>query len=106
MPDRPGRQFCDFSGLDISSYGIAFRASTQLDCSDGGESPLVGIFRMPLFGAIETVALSGETSEPFPVPAGTTYSSINSGPTINNSGTVAFGASTTGQRQPSRAVPV
>jgi hypothetical protein len=96
VPDRAGRQFCDFSGLDISSYGLAFRASTQLDCSDGGESPLVGIFRMPLFGAIETVALSSETSEPFPVPAGTTYSSINSGPTINNSGEVAFGASATG----------
>lgn len=96
VPDRAGREFCDFSGLDISSYGIAFRASTQVDCSDNGESPLVGIFRMPLFGTIETVALSGETSEPFPVPAGTTYSSINSAPTINNSGTVAFGASATG----------
>ena len=96
IPDRPGRKLCDFTGLAASSYGVAFAASTKLDCAAGGEAPLGGVFRKPVAGPIVTVALQGEVSEPFPVPGGTIYGSLRNTLAISDVGHVAFVATTTG----------
>ena len=95
VPDRPGREFCSFAQLDASTFGIAFRASTQLDCADAGELPAVGVFRKPAAGAIETLALQGEAANPNPSPGGTVYV-LPQPPAISNTGVVAFVSAVTG----------
>jgi len=95
VPDRAGREFCAFEELAASSFGIAFRASTKLDCANNAELEAVGVFRQPVGGPIQTIALQGEASNPFPAPGGTTYL-LPQAPTIANTGIVAFQASTTG----------
>ncbi|HJQ83612.1 MAG TPA: hypothetical protein VKA21_06030 [Candidatus Binatia bacterium] len=96
VPDRPGRKFCKLFALDGSTYGIAFRAETQLDCASTIEVPLDGIFRRTVAGTLVTVALEGEASNPFPSPGGTTYLRLDGPPTIANTGMVAFQGTTTG----------
>jgi hypothetical protein len=96
VPDRPGRAFCKFLELDASTYGATFRAATQLDCSDGGETPAVGVFRRPVAGPTATVALEGEACTPTPIPGGTTYLRLPSAPGISNGGMVAFQGTTGG----------
>ena len=89
VPDRPGRKFCSFAQLDATTFGIAFRASTQLDCANAGEPPAVGVFRKPAGGPIETLALQGEAADPNPTPGGTVYV-LPQPPAISNTGVVAF----------------
>jgi hypothetical protein len=96
VPDRPGRRFCDFVDVAASDYGVVFRADTKLDCSNGGETALGGVFRQPFAGAVQTIGLVGEAAEPFPSPGGTTYVSFDTPAAIENAGAVAFVASTTG----------
>jgi hypothetical protein len=98
VPDRPGREFCSFIALTdpASLFGIVFGASTKLDCADNAEQPLEGVFRKPFVGAVSTLALQGEPSEPFPAPGGTTYASFVGSPAIENGGDVAFVANTAG----------
>jgi hypothetical protein len=96
VPDRVGRRFCSFVELAASDYGIVFRADTKLDCADGGETALRGVFRKPFIGAVQTIALVGEASEPFPSAGGTTYDSFDTPAAIESGGAVAFVASTTG----------
>ena len=95
VPDRPGREFCSFAQLDASTFGIAFRASTQLDCADTAEPPAVGVFRKPAGGPIETLALQGEAANPNPSPGGTVYV-LPQPPAISNTGVVAFVSAVTG----------
>ena len=96
VPDRPGRRFCGFLDLVTSDFGIAFRAVPQLDCANGAEAPAAGVFRKPLAGAIGTVALQGEPSEPNPVAGGTVYQFFPAAPALSSLGVVAFEATTTG----------
>ncbi len=96
VPDRAGRAFCTFEGLAASTFGIAFRALTKLDCSNNGETALDGVFRKPTSGSATTIALVGEGAAPFPNPGGTTYAGFVGGPAIENLGAVAFVASTVG----------
>ena len=96
VTDRPGREFCSFGDLAASSFGVAFRADTKLDCADAGESPVEGVFRKAVAGAVETVALLGDPAEPFSSPGGTTYVGFIGSPAIENTGAVAFTGSVTG----------
>ena len=96
IPDRPGRKLCKLLTFSASLYGIAFQASTQMDCASTTEGPLSGIFRKPFVGTVTTVALQGEASEPNPVPGGTIYGNVNGPPAINDTGTVAFRGQTIG----------
>lgn len=97
IPDRPGRIICDLGeGVGASTFGIAFRATTKLDCTDIGEVALDGVFRLAFGGAIETVALTGEMSNPSPFVGGTSYNQFDSVPAIEDDGIVAFAAATTG----------
>jgi hypothetical protein len=96
VADRPGREFCSFGELSASAYGVAFRAETKMDCANNAEPELEGVFRKPILGLVETLALAGEPAEPFPSPGGTTYVSPVGEPTIENLGTVAFLATSAG----------
>jgi hypothetical protein len=105
VPDRAGREFCEFLAVDASNFGVAFQAATKLDCSKpnlfvdpAGEDPLIGVFRktFSVGSAVATLALQGETAEPFPVFAGTTYGDSLGKPAINNDGFVAFKSNTEG----------
>lgn len=96
VPDRPLRELCTFYTHAASTFGIVFRATTKLDCADTLETALAGIFRMPFGGVIATVAFEGEPSEPNPAPGGTIYQAPGDGVAINDSGFVAFPASTSG----------
>lgn len=101
VPDRAGREFCGFTAVAASNFGIAFRAQTRPDCTLA-TGTREGIFRMPFGGAIETIALQNETSGPFPDLGGTDgtkYSSADGSlgsPLIENSGIVGFQALTSG----------
>lgn len=92
VPDRPGREICAFLAADASNFGAAFTATTRLDCGDGGEPPLVGLFRRPFAGAVETIALAGEPSGVGP----TTWANVRGTPSIANGGRVGFQADLTG----------
>jgi len=96
VPDRVGRSFCAFEEIAASSYGVVFHASTKLLCSNGGETALEGVFRKAVAGVAETLALAGESANPFPNAGGTTYAGFPSAPTMNDSGAAAFVATTTG----------
>jgi hypothetical protein len=96
VPDRANREFCGFGKVSAGTFGVAFQAATKLDCADNSEATADGVFRAPVAGAIVTVALETEPSNPFPGPGGTTYASILTAPSIANSGMVTFGAQTAG----------
>jgi hypothetical protein len=96
IPDRPGRKLCNFTGLAASSFGVAFSATTKLDCGTASEAALLGVFRKPVAGPIVTVALQGEASEPFPTPGGTIYGLPRTAVAISDIGHVAFVATTSG----------
>jgi hypothetical protein len=96
VPDRPGRHLCTLETYAASTYGVAFRAETQLDCANNLEPPVAGLFRFAFGGPIETVALQGEPCEPIPGPGGTTYGLVPGPPAISNTGIVAFRADTAG----------
>jgi len=98
VPDRSGRSFCTFEdGLHQSSYGIAFRSDTKLNCLNSSEVALPGVFRMDLSGSagIETVALEGESTQ---LISGQTavYDRFRDRPSIRDDGTVVFRADTAG----------
>jgi hypothetical protein len=93
VPDRPDRVFCTFDTVNASDYGLVFRALTrEVNCGGGGSR--VGIFRMPYGGAVETLALEGEASEPAPAPGGTVYGTFPGKPDIADDGKVVFVAGT------------
>jgi hypothetical protein len=92
VPDRAGREFCSLIGLDASSFGVTFTATTALDCTDAMEVPLTGIFRRPFAGAVATVALVGEASGVGP----TTWVNFRGIPTIANGGKIGFEADLAG----------
>ncbi len=98
IPDRPGRFICELfnDGAHASDWGIAFRAQTKSDCGDIAEDPLIGFFRLPYGGAIETIAFQEEASNPFPGVGGSTYASFANAPAIEDDGIVAFLAQTEG----------
>ena len=96
VPDRLGRFFCGFLEVTGSTFGVAFRATTKLDCSDGAELALTGVFRKAFAGAAETLALAGEVSQPNTNPGGSVYASFDRPAAIENGGSVAFVASTSG----------
>jgi hypothetical protein len=83
-----GRTICEIGEYAASSYGIAFRAPTQVDCTDTLEVPVEGVFRRAFGGGLETLALVGGASEPD--PPNTTYGRVSRPPAIANDGTVAF----------------
>jgi len=86
VPDRAGREFCSFLGARASTFGVAFTASTKLDCTDNAETAATGIFRLPFLGAVTTVALVGEASGVGP----TTWSNFRGTPSIANNGKIGF----------------
>ena len=99
VTDRPGRVFCSLvPGVSASAFGIAFRASTKVDCADAGEAELAGVFResFAAIGAIETLALQTEPSNPSLVPGGTVYDRFRDPPAITATGSVVLRASTGG----------
>ncbi len=96
VADRPGREFCSFeTGVRCSDWGIVFRASTKLNCSDAGESALGGVFRMAFGGAVETLALEGEAADSIALLPSPSYSSFRDPPEINSAGNVVFRARVT-----------
>lgn len=60
VPDRPGREFCSFLALAASDWGIAFRAGTKVDCTNGWPSG-----RAPTASSCRT---SSSCATPRPVP--------------------------------------
>lgn len=89
-----GRAICEIGEYAASSYGIAFRAATQVDCTDALETPVDGVFRRAFGGGFETLALVGNASEPDPM--NTTYGGVSRPPAVTNDGTVAFWSFITG----------
>ena len=96
VPDRPGRELCKLQALDASTFGIAFLATTRLDCASTTEAPLLGVFRKPFGGAVVTVALQGDPANPVLPPGGTTYGVLLGAPAVENDGIVVFRGVTTG----------
>ena len=96
VPDRPGRKLCDLKAVGASIFGTAFLAPTKLDCASAMETPLLGVFRKPFGGAITTLALQGEPSNPVLPPGGTTYANLVGAPAISSTGIVAFRGFTAG----------
>jgi hypothetical protein len=96
VPDRPGREVCTLADVAASAFGVAVVATTRLDCTDGAETPLTGVFRLPFGSTLATVALQGEAAEPFPAPGGTAYLAPRPLVTIAADGTIAFAATTSG----------
>jgi hypothetical protein len=90
VPDRVGLTFCGFGGsrgeIGASDWGVAFEATTRVDCADNTEPLVSGIFRMPFGGPIVTVALGAEASN----PSGTSYFRFTGSPSIEDDGIVAF----------------
>lgn len=93
VPDRPGRHFCFLGEFDASTWGIAFRALTKLDCADPDESDVPGIFRLPYAGPVATVALEKEAAAS--AAGGALYADLPGRPSINAAGVVAFLATVT-----------
>ncbi|RMD85429.1 MAG: hypothetical protein D6815_01895 [Candidatus Dadabacteria bacterium] len=96
VADRPGRAFCSFeTGVRCSSWGIAFRASTKINCSDTGEVALSGVFRMAFGGSVETLALEGEAANSVGSLTSPSYDSFRDPPGIESTGNVVFRARVT-----------
>jgi len=96
VPDRPGRKLCDLEAFGVSTFGIVFRSATALDCASTTETPLVGMFRKPFAGAVTTLALHDEPSQPNTAPGGTVYDFFSNMPSIANTGIAAFQGRTKG----------
>lgn len=92
IPDRPGREVCSLDGARASSFGVAFAATTKMNCADDMEESVSGIFRQAFAGPIVTVALAGELSGVGP----TTYSIFRGLPALANNGKIGFQASLAG----------
>jgi hypothetical protein len=89
----PERRFCTFLQIAASDFGVAFVAETKEGCTDGSESPRLGVFLKPDGAVIQKVALQTEDAGPYPNnPGGTKYTSFSGPIAINNDGTVAFNA--------------
>lgn len=81
-----GRQICGLDQLELASTGaIVFTAMTKINCGDGSESAVGGLF-LTTGGGIKTVFLVGQPA-PF---LGTTFGPNSSRPDINSSENVAF----------------
>lgn len=93
-----GRSICNIGPetFSASTYGVAFRAFTQVDCSDALEAPVDTVYRKAFGGSLQLLALQGAASNPTPIPGGTTYQRFKGGPAIQNAGSVAFLGATTG----------
>jgi hypothetical protein len=92
IPGGGGRLLCEFDrAVRASTYGIAFRAQTRMDCNNSSEASRAGVFRLDFSGAngIETIALAGDASD---LGGGATYQLFREAPTIENEGLVAFTA--------------
>jgi hypothetical protein len=96
-----GRFVCDIDARDYaaSDWGISFVATTKTDCSDGGEVPLAGLFRMPFGGSPAAIAYIGDMSNPSPIVGGTTYSKFAGAGGIEDDGVVAFIGDTAGSQR-------
>lgn len=82
-----GRSFCSFEDVALGdSSAVAFRALTQVNCADGAETPVEGIFYDG--GSLQTVALVGD---PSPI-AGTTIIEFEDAIAVNGVGRVLFEA--------------
>jgi hypothetical protein len=91
VDDRPGNEFCRFTHLAASVYGISFRAAISTDCAT--VPPVDGVFRQAFgvfAGSVATLALAGE---PAAVPS-STYEQFRDDIDINNNGAVTFRART------------
>mgnify|MGYP000231380861 CR=1 FL=1 len=87
-----GREICATQAVDLGNAGFAtVRATSKLDCSDGGESPRTGIFIVTGLG-ISTIVLDGDAA---PL-GGSTFSKFEDTPRINAGNDIAFHASTVG----------
>jgi len=87
-----GRQFCDFSSVDLGDSGNAvLHATTQIDCNDTLETPRDGIYEQS-GGGFVSVAQFGDAT---PL-GGTTFASFLGIPEINASDLVGFRARTAG----------
>lgn len=92
-----GRRICRTAqALGASDWGIAFNAVTKMDCGDDLESSRRAVVRLQFGGTLETLALENDPADPVPVSGGTRYDSLAGNPAINDSGTVAFQATTKG----------
>ena len=87
-----GRGLCSFGTLGLGDGDrVAVFASSKLDCNDGGESAIQGLF-LADGGSIQTVALDGD---PSPI-GGSVFSRFEDSPVVNAAGHVAFRANVTG----------
>jgi hypothetical protein len=96
-----GRFVCDIDARDYSAsdWGISFVATTKVDCNNGGEAGLVGLFRMPFGGSPTAIGFIGDVSNPSPIVGGTTYSRFAGAGGIEDDGVVAFIADTAGSQR-------
>jgi hypothetical protein len=96
-----GRFVCEIDARNYSAsdWGISFVATTKTDCSNGGEVPLGGIFRMPFGGSPTAIAYVGDMSNPSPIVGGTTYSRFAGAGGIEDDGVVAFIGDTAGSQR-------
>lgn len=85
-------EFCSLTAVRASSFGIAFTAVAQLDCTDTMETPRAGVFRRSTGGVLAVVALVGEATSIGP----TTYAGFRGTPAIANVGDVSFQADLVG----------
>ena len=91
-PTGDGRQFCDFSSVDLGDSGNAvLHATTQVDCNDPMETPRDGVY-VQNGASFVSVAQIGDAT---PI-GGTTYASFLGIPEINASDLVGFRARTAG----------
>ncbi|HEY2387756.1 MAG TPA: choice-of-anchor tandem repeat NxxGxxAF-containing protein [Candidatus Binatia bacterium] len=87
-----GRQFCDFSSVDLGDSGNAvLHTTTQVDCNDTMETPRDGVY-VQNGSSFVSVAQIGDAT---PI-GGTTYASFLGIPEINASDLVGFRARTAG----------
>jgi len=87
-----GRQFCDITAVDVGDSGRSvLHTVTKVNCADGGEPALDGVYAQSGGGFIAVVREGDAT----PITA-TTYSKFVGTPEINASDVVGFRAKTAG----------
>jgi hypothetical protein len=87
-----GRQVCSTQAIDLGSLGFAtVRATSKVNCADGGEPLKTGIFAVTGLG-ISTVVLNGDAS---PL-GGSNFAKFVDTPRMNASNDIAFHATTVG----------
>jgi hypothetical protein len=92
IPGGGGRSVCEFDrAVRASTYGVAFRAQTRMNCNSLTEASLEGVFRIDFSGAngLELIALAGEVTD---LGSVATYQLFREAPTIEDDGLVAFTA--------------